>query len=375
MSSTDNSSAQKPLDNQRRKALKVTGALAASLSAGIPLSVFAQSAKIRAVMPNVFIPDPVRPIIASQSGGLEVDNLPYVSPSDTLAKLMAPGGTFQYDMMITLTNFAKGPALGAKPGDERLLALDMSAIPNAAGISKDFQSEVVRRDGKTYMLPIVSGFESVVFDASKVNPDDPLTQSWNVLFSDKYKGRIAWRDDAHGMIFTAALAMGITDPLNMQPAQVREVQRFLIDRKKNIRTMWSKFAEAVNMIATGEVYCLYGWIAMRAALEKQGLKASNNWPKEGLPSWTQSAFIPRESKQAAATHKVINAMLSPEFGRKLTDITEYPSTIGQVAAGYDKAFQTKLGFDVASRGVRRISFELPKQMDVWLEAWNNVKAA
>ena len=68
-------------------------------------------------------------------------------------------------------------------------------------------------------------------------------------------------------------------------------------------------------------------------------------------------------------------MLSPEFGRKLTDVTEYPSTIGQVAAGYDKAFQTKLGFDVASRGVRRISFELPKQMDVWLEAWNNVKAA
>ena len=76
MSSTDNSSAQKPLDNQRRKALKVTGALAASLTAGIPLSVFAQIAKIRAVMPNVFIPDPVRPIIASQSGGLEVDNLP-----------------------------------------------------------------------------------------------------------------------------------------------------------------------------------------------------------------------------------------------------------------------------------------------------------
>lgn len=375
MSRTAKSADQQLQDGQRRKALKATGALAASLAAGLPLSVFAQQAKIRAVMPNVFIPDPVRPIITSQSGGVEVDNLPYVSPSDSLAKLMAPGGTSQYDMIITLTNFAKGPALGARPGNERILALDMNAIPNASGISKDFQSEVVRRDGKTYMLPIVNGFESVIFDASKINPEDPLTQSWNVLFSDKYRGRIAWRDDAHGMIFTAALAMGISDPLSMQPAQVREVQKFLIDRKKNVRTMWTKFAEAVNMIATGEVYCLYGWIPMRAALERQGLKASNNWPREGLPSWTQSAFIPKDSKQAAATHKVINAMLSAEFGRKLTDVTEYPSTNGQVAASYDKAFQTKLGFDVASRGVRRISFELPQQMDVWLEAWNNVKAA
>jgi hypothetical protein len=133
MPRTATSADRQPLDNQRRKALKVTGALAASLSAGIPLSVFAQRAKIRAVMPNVFIPDPVRPIITSQSGGVEVDNLPYVSPSDSLAKLMAPGGTGQYDMIITLTNFAKGPALGAKAGDERLLALDMSAIPNATG--------------------------------------------------------------------------------------------------------------------------------------------------------------------------------------------------------------------------------------------------
>ena len=177
------------------------------------------------------------------------------------------------------------------------------------------------------------------------------------------------------MIFTAALAMGNKNPLAMADNDVREVQKFLIDRKKNIRTMWTKFAEAVNMIASGEVHCMYGWIPMRAALEKQGIKATNNWPKEGLPSWTQSAFIPRESKQAAATHKVINAMLSKEFGRKLTDVTEYPSTIAAVAAGYDKDYQRKLGFDIEKRGVQRISFELPRRMDVWLEAWNNVKAA
>lgn len=359
----------------RREFLKAGGVAGVALAAGLPPSVFAQTAAIRAVMPNVFIPEATRPIIAAQTGGLKVDNLPYVSPTDTLARLMAPGGTAQYDMMITLTNFIRGPAMGAKAGDERILALDMNAIPNGKGIMPSLQDDIITRGGRTFTMPIVWGFESAVFDASRIPVDDALTQSWNVLFSDKYRGRIAWRDDAHGMIYTAALAMGRADPLVMDEKDVREVGRWLIDRKKNIRTMWTKFAEAVNMIASGEVHVMYGWIAMRSALEKQGVKASNNWPKEGLPTWTQSAFIPKDSKQAAATHKVIDAMLSPDFGRRLTEITEYPSTSQVVAAGYSKEYQRKVGFDIVERGVKRVPFNLPQRMDVWVETWNTVKAA
>ena len=269
----------------RREFLKVGGAAGAALAAGIPPSVFAQAAAIRAVMPNVFIPDPVRPIIAEQTGGIKVDNLPYVSPTDSLAKLMAPGGTAQYDLIITLTNFVRGPAMGEKAGDEKILPLNLGVIPNAKQITPSLRGDIITRGDRTFTLPIVWGFESVIYDASKIPPEDSLTQSWNVLFSDKYRGRIAWRDDAHGMIYTGALAMGKTDPLAMDEKEVREVGRFLTDRKKNVRTMWTKFAEAVNMIASGEVYCLYGWIPMRAALEKQGLKAANNWPKRAF-TWS-----------------------------------------------------------------------------------------
>ena len=360
----------------RRRFLKLGGGVGMALAAGIPPSVWAQQgAVVRAVMPNVFIPEATRPIIAAQTGGIKVDNLPYVSPTDTLAKLMAPGGTAQYDMMITLTNFVRGPAMGEKAGEEKILALNLREIPNAKHISPALQSEIITRGGRTYVLPIVWGFESVIYDAAKIPPEDALTQSWNVLFSDKYKGRIAWRDDAHGMIFTAALAMGRPDPLSMSASDVKEVGKFLIDRKKNIRTMWTKFAEAVNMISSGEVNCLYGWIAMRSALEKQGVKAANNWPKEGLPSWSQSAFIPKDTRNADAAHKVINAMLSKEFGAKLTELTEYPSASEEAAKSYSKEYRQKVGFDIVERGVKRVPFNLPQQMDQWVEVWNTVKAA
>jgi spermidine/putrescine transport system substrate-binding protein len=366
----------KDLDSEmRRKLLKAGGAMGAALAAGVPPSVWAQSQAVRAVMPNVFMPEAVRPIVAAQTGGLKVDNLPYVSPTDTLAKLMAPGGTSQYDMMVTLTNFVRGPAMGQKSGDEKVLALNMGTIPNAKHISPALQNDIIRRDGKTYVLPVVWGFESVVYDASKISPEDSATQSWNMLFADKHKGRIAWRDDAHGMIFTAALAMGKADPLTLSPGDVKEVGKFLIDRKKNIRTMWTKFAEAVNMVSSGEVNCMYGWIAMRSALEKQGVKAANNWPKEGLPSWSQSAFVPKDTKNAEAAQKVINAMLSKDFGAKLTEVTEYPSSSDEVARSYSKEYRSKVGFDIVERGVKRVPFDLPQRMDIWVETWNTVKAA
>jgi spermidine/putrescine-binding protein len=361
--------------NMRRTLLKAGGAVGAALAAGVPPSVWAQSQAVRAVMPNVFIPDPVRPIIAAQTGGIKVDNLPYVSPTDTLAKLMAPGGTSQYDMMVTLTSFVRGPAMGARSGDEKLLALNLAQIPNAKSISPALQGDIITRDGRTYVLPVVWGFESVVYDAAKISPEDSATQSWNMLFSDRYKGRIAWRDDAHGMIFTAALAMGKANPLTLTESEVKEVGKFLIDRKKNIRTMWTKFAEAVNMVSSGEVNCMYGWIAMRSALEKQGVKAANNWPKEGLPSWSQSAFVPKDSKNAENAQKVINAMLSKDFGAKLTEVTEYPSASEEVARSYSKEYRAKVGFDIVERGVKRVPFDLPQRMDVWVEVWNTVRAA
>lgn len=361
----------------RRTFLKGAGiaGLGGLAAATLPFSqAFARSKKVVAVMPGVFIPDPARPIVEKLSGA-KVENAPYVSPTDTLAKLMAPGGTRNYDMMISLTQFVKGPALGEKDGDERLRALDMSRIPNAQKLMPLFKKDIVSRAGKTYMIPIVWGYDSVIYNADRIPTGDKLTQSWGVLFDDKYKGRIAWRDDAHGMIMAAALHRGHPDPVAMDASDLKDITAFLIDRKKNVRTMWTKFGEAVNLISSGEVWAMYGWIAQRAALQKQGLNVTNNWPVDGLLTWNQSGFIPKDSPNAAAAEAVINAMLSKEYGRKLTEVTNYPSTSSDVAALFSAADKRKLGFDIVDRGVKLYGLNFPANIDKWVEAWNTIKTA
>ena len=348
------------------------GGLAAST---LPFSpVFAQAKKVVAIMPGVFMPDAARPIV-EQMSGVKVENAPYVSPTDTLAKLMAPGGTKNYDMMISLTQFVKGPALGEKDGDERLHALDMSKIPNAENLMPLFKKDIVTRAGKTYMIPVVWGYDSVIYNADKIPTDDPLTQTWGVLFDDKYKGKVAWRDDAHGMIMAAALHRGHPDPVAMDASDLKDLTAYLIDRKKNVRTMWTKFGEAVNLISSGEVWAMYGWIAMRAALQKQGLNVTNNWPTDGLLTWNQSGFVPKDSPNAANAEAVINAMLSTEYGQKLTEVTNYPSTSAKVAALFSAADKRKLGFDLVDRGLKLYGLNFPADIDKWVESWNIIKTA
>jgi spermidine/putrescine-binding protein len=225
------------------------------------------------------------------------------------------------------------------------------------------------------MLPIIWGYDSVIYNADKIPTDAPETQSWGVLFNDKYAGRIAWRDDAHGMILTAGLFMGMADPAAMSASDLKEVAKFLTAKKKNVRTMWSTFGSAVSLMSSGEVWAMYGWIPMRAALQKQGMNVTNNWPKDGLLIWSQGAFIPKDTANAKGSHAVINAYLEKDVGHRLAMDTNYPSTSREISGAFSRDERKKLGLDVVERGVKVYPLKFPTAMDQWLEAWNTVKSA
>jgi spermidine/putrescine transport system substrate-binding protein len=362
------------MDEKRRRLVGGLGAVGGLAMLGLPDSVRAQSVTIQGMLNALLLPEPLRPMVAQQAD-VRVELAPYTSVTDVVARLLAPGGTSRFDLMGTLTNVVRGPGLGPKAGDEKLRALNMAAIPNAAGILPSFRRDIISRDGKTYGLPIAWGYESVIYNTERVPTGDPLTESWRVLFDDKYKGRLAWRDDAHGMIMTAGFALGHKDPVKLAGKDLAEVGKFLADRKKNIRTMWTKFGEAVGLMASGEVWAMYGWVSMRANLRKQGLKVLNNWPRESLLTWSFAAIVPKDAPQAAAAERVINVMLNDEYGRKLIEATNYPSTSEKAARSFSKEQWADMGLNIDERGIPLYGFDLPPNMNEWVETWNKVRVA
>ena len=90
--------------SDRRAFIKKAGvaSLGGLAVSALPMSTaLAQSKKVVAIMPGVFMPKQGRPIVESMSG-VKVENAPYVSPTDTLAKLMAPGNLLTKHNLATV---------------------------------------------------------------------------------------------------------------------------------------------------------------------------------------------------------------------------------------------------------------------------------
>jgi len=356
----------------RRLLLQGMGAVGAS--ALLPGAAFAQQKSIDGLMVNGILGGPLRAMIEGPTG-VKVNDGPFVSSTDNVAKLMAPGGGTRYDLFIGVSEFSRNPVLGAGPGKERGLAFDPAKVPNLKDLSAIARDDLGTRDGKNYIVPVYWGYDMALYNKDHVPENDPLTQSWGLMFSEKYAGRIAWYDVPHQMIMVAGLHMGLKEPEKASASDLAEITKFLISKKKNVRAIWTTFAQAVNLMASGEVVVSYGWIPMRVALQKRGFNITNNWPSDGLLIWSHGAYIPKDSPKGNEAQAVVNAMLAGEYGAALTRETGYLS--GSVAAEKLLSAEEKkaAGYDVRERGIKTYSLKWPSDLSRWVEAWGKVKSA
>src|SRR4029078_7539123 len=171
------------------------------LLGGSPSMLRAQDRSVLAIMPGVAMPDPAKAVLERKTG-IRIEQIPYVSPTDTVAKLFAPGGTSRFDFMITNMYFVQVPLMGAKSGDEKLCPFDMSKMTNDGDMielfKKQMQGQV--RDGKTFMVPVYWGYDTAIFRTDKIPEDDAATKAWSILYDDRYAGRVALPDDAYQCI-------------------------------------------------------------------------------------------------------------------------------------------------------------------------------
>jgi spermidine/putrescine transport system substrate-binding protein len=356
-----------------RRALLQAGAGTVMLG-GSPSVLRAQDRSVLAIMPGVAMPDPAKAVLERRTG-IRVEQIPYVSPTDSVAKLFAPGGTARYDFMVTNMYFVQVPLMGPKAGDEKIHAFDMSKMTNAGDIIELFKKQIPTRDGKTYMLPVYWGYDTMIFRTDKVSEEDPATKSWGLLFDDRYAGRVALRDDAYQSIMTAALALGHKEPTTMSSSDLNEVRKFLISKKKNFRALWTKFGEAVNLISSGEAWVMYGWMPMRAALLREGIPVASARPKEGLLFWAHAAFIPKDSAKADLAMEVANTMLSEEYSAALTNASNYGPISSKATASFSPEEQKRLGLDVTDGKTALLPELWPQEMSSWIEAWASFKSA
>jgi spermidine/putrescine transport system substrate-binding protein len=357
----------------RRRALQIgaTGAAAAML----PDVVKAQApVTLDVILPNVLVQGKLKEII-EQEAKVKINDLPFQSTPDSVSRVLAPGGTSRYNVVLAQTDYSRVPMLGSKAGDEKAAAYEMTKMPNAIDMADVFKNDMVTRDGKVYGIPIIMGYDSVLFNRGEVPEKDEYTQSWGMIFGDKYAGRIAWFDAPHHMLMAAGLYLGKKEPEKMTKDEINEVGRFLISQKKNVRTFFTSFAQCASLLTSGEVVAAYGPIPVRQGLQQKGVNVTNAWCKEGILSFIAALYIPKDSANQDKSHAFVNTILGPDYIDQMTPFSGYLGANKKAGASLTKEQRLAAGFGIYTGETKHYPLRLPAIMPTWVEVWSRVKSA
>lgn len=358
----------------RRTLLGGLGAATTAGAFGVPAAALANAARPVETLGIGALFSPQLKAIVEKEANVSLTNGPFQSSVDAVSRLTAPGGT-QYDLIISSYDFSQPVVMGKAPGDERTQPITTATVPNISQINDPSRYALSPRDGKYYIVPLAWGFDTVLYNRDHVPESDPATQSWGILFEEKYAGRIAWWDTSLNMLMAAALYLGHDKPDLMDRAQLNEVGKFLIAKKKNVRTIYSSFAQGTNLLATGEVVVAYGLVTQRVELEGKGVNIAGAWAKEGVLSLIQSGYVPKSSKRPEAAEAVINAMLSEPFAKAMTRGCGYLSTSKLGATEFTPEERKRFGFGLFDGTVKHYPQKMPANMSAWIETWARVKSA
>ncbi|AOE85891.1 extracellular solute-binding protein [Pseudomonas sp. TCU-HL1] len=256
--------------------------------------------------------------------------------------------------------------------------IDASKIPNAKNITSGLHyQERATIDGKLFGLPYNWGTQPLMYDETVfTSPPD----SWAVLWDKKYQGKVSLFDDAYITFPMIALYVGAANPYNLTDAEFEECIQALRALRPQVRTIARGFDDALQQYAQGEAvvgYCQN--INTVYALQSKGKKFNYRFPKEGTPTWIDSAVITPQG-QREAVYRFMNDNLSlPWQGRFIS--TSFNNGVLTEAGGQEAGVpadilaktnvidQSKPGF-----WEKMSIFQSPENIDRRVEIWNDFKA-
>ena len=211
-----------------------------------------------------------------------------------------------------------------------LAPLPEDALPTADLFPDLVMAENHVKDGKTYAISEKFGYNTISFNKEKVDPAD--MEDMSIIWSDKYKGRIAIYDYYLPVMGMVQLGLG-KKTAALSEADLPEIKDKLF-KMKSVAKQVGEVVSSQTAIATGEVDILVGggeWVTAGLTAEKPEL----DWvlPKQGGVRWSQSIGVFADSTKKDLAVKFVQYILSPEGQAKLATSSCYWAMPANAKAG------------------------------------------
>lgn len=224
---------------------------------------------------------------------------------------------FQPDMMYPCNQSIK------KWYDAGLLApIDLDLIPNWQDTiepMKNIPDSTI--DGKRVFVSGDWGQTSIMF-REDLAPEYADNHSWEILWDEKYAGRVAMFDSVADTVVIAGMLSGV-DPFDMSDDDMEKVRTKLEAQLPLNRLLANDRTSMSQALVSGEVVASSAWnsfiyeVQSAEAEMKSGGKFTYMKPKEGRTTWVCGLTIhPNALKNGMyeKCHELINAMISADAG-------------------------------------------------------------
>lgn len=232
---------------------------------------------------------------------VKVNYSTYATNEDMYAKLT--NSAVSYDIVIPSDYMIQKMI-----SNDMLLPLDFSKLTNYSNISDSFKNMYYDPEN-LYSVPYTYGMVGIIYNSEFVKPEDTASESWDLLWSEKYSGKILQLNNPRDAFATAMYKEG----LNINSSDPSDWDKALAELKAQKPILQGY----VNDEIFNKMKSASAWISAYYAGDYLTMAADNTdlrfyYPTEGTNYFVDAMCIPKTSKNYDIALEYINYMIGVE---------------------------------------------------------------
>ena len=242
--------------------------------------------------------------------GIKV-NVETFDDMETMYQKISSGGV-NYDVILV------SDALMPRMIENDLIQeLNKDNIPNLSQMDEAYLN-LSMDPGNKYSVPYMFGTVGLIYNKDVVKED---VDSWDILWDEKYKGKIfmfdTYRDTIGAALKKLNYSLNTTDP-----QQIEEAKELLLKQRELVNPIYG-VDNGTTMIPAGETDINMIWSGEGLNLQEEYPNLVYVVPKEGANFWIDSLCIPTNAKNVDGAEKFINFVSDKESALRIADEIGY----------------------------------------------------
>jgi putative spermidine/putrescine transport system substrate-binding protein len=226
----------------------------------------------------------------------------FAGSSDEMVTLMRQGGGAQYDGVS-----ASGDAALRLIYGKDVQAVNVNLISDWKNFVPQLKSPAHNTiNGVHYGVSLQWGPNTLLYNVKQVKP---APNSWSVIYSPKYKGKVTVPDnpiqiaDAALYLSKAQPSLGITDPYELNQKQFDAAVNLLKKQKPLIKKYWALASDEIDLFKSGDAVVGASWPYQTNTLIADKAPVRDLIPKEGATGWADTWMMSAKAKHPNCMYK------------------------------------------------------------------------